>query len=80
MKPLSPEEERKIIDALTAAGNGWASSWQVTFDIIRGQCACSAEEAVQIFDDFYFTRKLIVFVRQFENSPFFSYKWKRAEP
>jgi hypothetical protein len=77
MTALPPELERKIVDALTAPGNGWLSSWQESYDIIRRQYACSAVEAERILDGLYVKRKLIVFVSQFD-SPFFSYKWKRA--
>jgi hypothetical protein len=80
MKALPPELERKIVDALTAPENGWMTTWQQSYDIIRGQYACSVEKADRILGDLYAKRKRIVFVRNQNDGPPFPYKWKRAQP
>lgn len=83
MEPWPPEEERKIVDALTDfAATGWMSTLQESFDLIRGQCSCSLERAEQILEDLYVRRRLIVLVSKYSVTPddpqkTFSYKWRR---
>jgi hypothetical protein len=85
MLGLSPEREKQIVDALTAPGTGWMSMWEESYDIIRGQYTCSAEDAEEILNDLYITRKVIDYVNQHSsvltdapvNPP--AYKWVRLK-
>jgi hypothetical protein len=77
MTALPLELDRKIVDALTAPENGWMTTWQQSYDIIRGQYSCSAETVDRILEDLYAKRKLIVLVREHDGRPF-SYKWQRV--
>jgi hypothetical protein len=58
----SRQQEQNLLEALTAPGTGWMSTWEESYDIIRGQCACPSEEAEKILEDIYAMRHLIVYI------------------
>jgi hypothetical protein len=83
MRPLSPEQERRLVDALISL------DWMMTREhksckLIREQLGCSMEDAIDVLQYLYLKRNLIRAVDRSEEkllpgvlAPRYGWKWER---